>query len=56
MRNFLTMAAVTLATLVVSAPAFAGFQDAISIPEPLSLSLLAGGIVTIAAVRRMRRK
>jgi hypothetical protein len=26
------------------------------VPEPVSLSLLAGGIVTIAAIRRMRRK
>jgi len=40
----------------MTAPAFAGTADAIHVPEPLSMSLLAGGIVAIAAVKRLRRK
>jgi len=41
----------------MSAPAFAGIQgDAIHVPEPLSLSILAGGVAAIAAVKRYRRK
>jgi hypothetical protein len=56
MKNILTLAAVALGAFMVSAPAFAGNPDGIHVPEPLSLSLLAGGIVAIAAVKRMRRK
>ncbi len=55
MRNILTVAAVTFGTLMASAPAFAG-TDGFHVPEPMSMSLLAGGIVAIAAVKRMRRK
>jgi len=55
MKNILTLAAVALGMFMVSAPAFAG-ADGIHVPEPLSLSVLAGGIVAIAAMKRMRRK
>ena len=55
MKNVLTFATIAVGVLMVSAPAFAG-ADGISVPEPVSMSLLAGGIVAIAAVRRMRGK
>lgn len=56
MKNFIVTATSVLAFCLVSAPAFAGIDDAIAVPEPLSLSLLAGGIVAIAAVKGLRRK
>jgi hypothetical protein len=40
--------------LLASAPAYAGLT--LRVPEPVSLSLLAGGIVAIAAVKRLHRK
>lgn len=54
MRNVLTIAAVTFGMAIVSGSAFAG--PTVQVPEPMSMSLLAGGIVAIAAVKRMRRK
>ena len=45
----------TLAMVLVSGSAFAGV-DAVRVPEPMSLSLLAGGVLAIAAVKRMRGK
>lgn len=54
MRTFTTLA-LTLAALLASGAAMAGEPPA-AVPEPLSLSLLAGGIVAIAAVRGLRRK
>ena len=39
---------------LMSMPAFAGTP--INVPEPMSLTLLAGGIAAIAAVKRYRRK
>lgn len=56
MKNVLTFAAVTFGTLMMTAPAFAGLSDAIHVPEPMSMSLLVGGIAAIAVVKRMRRK
>ena len=56
MKNFVTLIAVALGIFMVSAPAFAFTVDSISVPEPVSMSLLAGGLVAIGAVRRMRRK
>ena len=42
---------------LMSMPAFAGTPvDLINVPEPMSLTLLAGGIAAIAAVKRYRRK
>lgn len=53
MKNLLAIAAVAFSAVMVSAPAFASVQP---LPEPLSLSLLAGGVVAIAAVKRLRRR
>ena len=55
MKNILTLASVALGMVLMSGPAFAGI-GVIRVPEPISLSLLAGGVVAIAAVKRMRRK
>jgi hypothetical protein len=56
MRSVVVIACGVLGTCLMSAPAFAGFGDAITVPEPVSLTLLAGGIASIAAVKRYRRK
>jgi hypothetical protein len=55
MRNVILIACGALGLCMMSAPAFAG-TDGISLPEPMSLTLLAGGIAAIAAVKRYRRK
>ena len=55
MRNIATSAIVTIGMILASGSAFAGIPS-VSVPEPMSMSLLAGGIVAIAAVKRMRRK
>lgn len=55
MKNTKGMTLLVLAMMAVSAPAFAGVSTA-PLPEPMSISLLAGGVLAIAAVRRMRRK
>ena len=52
MRTILTIAGVALGMCLVAEPAFA----AIRVPEPVSMSLFAGGAVAIAAVRALRRK
>lgn len=54
MKNILTLGAITLGMVLVSGSAFAA-EVPISVPEPMSMSLLAGGIIAIAAVKRMRR-
>ena len=54
MRNVAAVVSVALGMALVSGPAYAGLIT--RVPEPLSLSLLAGGIIAIAAVKRMRRK
>lgn len=54
MRNIFTTVALTLAAMLASGAALAGTP--VAVPEPISLSLLAGGIVTIAAVKGLRRK
>jgi hypothetical protein len=51
MKNLILIVGLCL----MSAPAFAG-TDGIHVPEPMSLTLLAGGIAAIAAVKRYRRK
>jgi hypothetical protein len=40
--------------MLMSAPALAG--TSITLPEPMSLSLLAGGVVAIAALKRIRSR
>jgi hypothetical protein len=54
MRSIVATLTIAVATAMVAAPAFAG--PAIRVPEPVSMSLLAGGIVAIAAVKRLHRK
>ena len=54
MKNVLLVACGALGLCLMSAPAFAG--NPIPVPEPVSLTLLAGGIAAIAAVKRYRRK
>lgn len=55
MKNVITLVVIILGMFLVSDSAFAG-GSTVAVPEPLSLSLLAGGIAAIAAVKRMRRK
>lgn len=55
MKNTKGITLLVVAMMAVSAPAFAGVSTA-PLPEPMSISLLAGGVLAIAAVRRMRRK
>ena len=55
MKNFSTLAMLAVALVLVSGSAFAGIPVE-RVPEPMSLSLLAGGIAAIAAVKRVRRK
>lgn len=52
MRNILTIAGAALGMSLLAGPAFA----TVTVPEPVSMSLVAGGAAVIAAVRMMRRK
>lgn len=54
MRTIFATITLTLAAILASGAALAG--STVRVPEPLSLSLLAGGIATIAAIRGLRRK
>lgn len=54
MKHILTLSLVAAGTLLLCAPAFAGPE--VRVPEPMSMSVLAGGVLAIAAVKRMRRK
>jgi hypothetical protein len=54
MRNILISAGIVLTSMIASGAALAG--PSIAVPEPVSMSLLAGGVVAIAAVRHLRRK
>lgn len=54
-KDFATLVFLALGMVLVSGPAFAGVAS-IRVPEPMSMSLLAGGVLAIAAVKRMRRK
>lgn len=54
MKHVISIAALAAAMAAISSPAFAGFP--VQVPEPVSLSLLAGGVAAIAAVRHFRRK
>jgi len=55
MKNIVTLASVAFGMVLMCGPAFAGV-GIILVPEPISLSLLAGGVVAIAAVKRIRDK
>lgn len=54
MKSLLTLSLLAAGSLLLSAPAFAG--PTVQVPEPMSMSLLAGGVLALAAVKRMRRK
>ena len=54
MRNILISTTLVVAAMFASGAALAGVP--VPVPEPVSMSLLAGGIVAIAAIRHMRRK
>ena len=57
MKNAIISVTATLAALLASGPAFAGDPCVVvPVPEPVTMSLLAGGILAIAAVKGMRRK
>ena len=56
MKNALLIACGALGMCLMSAQAFAGIEDAVHVPEPVSLTLLGGGIAAIAVVKRYRRK
>jgi hypothetical protein len=55
MKNFVSLSLLAIGMALISAPAFAGTPPT-ALPEPMSMSLLAGGVLAIAAVKRMRRK
>lgn len=54
MKNIVSLIALTLGTVIASTAALAGTVT--PLPEPMSVSLVAGGIVAIAITKRMRRK
>ena len=54
MKDIVALLIVAAAAVMVTAPAYAGLIN--RVPEPVSLSLLAGGVVAIAAVKHLRRK
>ena len=54
MRNILISAAVLLSSMIASGAALAGAT--VAVPEPVSMSLLVGGIAVIVAVRQLRHK
>lgn len=54
MKHMLTLSLIVTGSLLLCAPAFAGPQ--VRVPEPMSMSLLAGGVLAIAAVKRLRKK
>ena len=53
MKNIVGLLAIASAAVMVTAPAYA---VQLLVPEPMSMSLVGGGIVAIAAIRHMRRK
>lgn len=55
MKKTFALLATILLTLIGVSPALAG-GPITHVPEPMSMSLLAGGVLAIAAVKRMRRK
>jgi hypothetical protein len=43
-------------TFALSIPAFAGAPSPATVPEPITLTLLATGIGAVAVVRKLRNK
>lgn len=56
MRSLTTIFYLTLSVVGVTIASIAPAAAAVRLPEPMSLSLVAGGALAIAAVNRMRRK
>lgn len=54
MKTMIGMITMAVAAALTASPALAG--TTVHVPEPVSMSLLAGGIVAIAAVKGLRRK
>lgn len=54
MKNIPLFAGAALALFAMGVPAFAGVPAVV--PEPVSMSLLAGGIAAIVVVKQLRRK
>lgn len=55
MKNIATLVLSALGMALMSGAAIAG-PTVTNVPEPMSMSVLAGGVLVIAAVKRMRRK
>ena len=55
MRNLATLAAMSMGLVFVSGAAMAAVPT-VGVPEPMSISLLAGGVIAIVAVKALRRK
>lgn len=56
MKGIFATSMFLLGAILVTGAALAGEPNPTALPEPVSLSLLAGGIVAIAAVKGLRRK
>lgn len=56
MRSLSTVFSLTLAVVGVTVASIGPAAASVHLPEPMSLSLVAGGVIAIAAVKRMRRK
>lgn len=54
MKNLVGTFVAALGMIVISGPALAGATT--PLPEPVSISLLVGGVAVIAAVRRIHRR
>lgn len=54
MKNLVVITALGAAMAAFTSPAFAAIT--IRVPEPISLTLVAGGVAAIAVVRHIRRK
>ena len=52
MKNVVGILTIAAAVVMASAPAYAS----VHLPEPMSMSLVGGGIVALAAIRHIRRK
>jgi len=52
--KFATM--LSAVTFALSIPAFAGAPSPATVPEPITLTLLATGIGAVAVVRKLRNK
>jgi len=56
MRSLSDIFYLTLSVVGVTVASIGPAAASVRLPEPMSLSLVAGGVLAIAAVKRMRRK